>query len=179
MKSVVSFDFSALLLASLIFLGLPNVLAAAQTETVLHSFAGNREGRSPGSGLVFDGAGNLYGTTVSRGGTVFKLSPNLDGTWTQTTLYDFRNEGKPQPCGPLVFDTEGNIYGVTRTGYGYGTLFELNPDGAGGWQKAILHAFAGGDDGQTPNCGLALDGMAIFTARPPSGARTTLARLSR
>jgi uncharacterized repeat protein (TIGR03803 family) len=39
------------------------------TETVLHSFNGRTEGWGPNSQLVFDSAGNLYGTTLEGGGT--------------------------------------------------------------------------------------------------------------
>ncbi len=51
------------------------------TETVLHSFGGSGDGAVPYSGLIFDRAGNLYGTTVEGGvgtsafGTVFEIAP--------------------------------------------------------------------------------------------------------
>ncbi len=52
----------------------------AGDETVLHSFAADGiDGYFPDSSLVFDKAGNLYGTTNSGGtyglGTVFKITP--------------------------------------------------------------------------------------------------------
>ena len=60
----------------------------ALTETVLYSFQGGNDGASPAGALIFDHAGNLYGTTVTGGdprvcngegcGTVFKLSPKLE-----------------------------------------------------------------------------------------------------
>ena len=57
------------------------------TEKVLYSFGSGTDGFAPYSGLVFDAAGNLYGTTYYGGtysrGTVFELTPasgrNLDG----------------------------------------------------------------------------------------------------
>ena len=49
------------------------------TETVLHSFANRFDGSDPQTGLSFDSAGNLYGTTQSGGadgiGAVFELAP--------------------------------------------------------------------------------------------------------
>ena len=62
--------------------------AATAGERVLHSFANDRvDGNNPYSSLIFDAAGNLYGTTWAGGaynyGTVFELTPaggrNLDG----------------------------------------------------------------------------------------------------
>ena len=56
----------------------------AWTAKVLHSFNYNngKDGTDPGSGLIFDAAGNLYGTTVEGGtysaGTVFELTPSPD-----------------------------------------------------------------------------------------------------
>ena len=48
---------------------------------------------SQGTDLVFDSAGNLYGETEVEGasgdGTVFRLTPNSDGTWTEEVLYTF------------------------------------------------------------------------------------------
>jgi len=67
-------------------------------ETVLYNFKGGADGAFPGSALVLDGTGNLYGTTESGGdstncsggcGTVFKLTPSPQG-WTETILYRFR-----------------------------------------------------------------------------------------
>ena len=62
----------------------------AWTETILTSFTGN--GADPTGGLIFDSAGNLYGTTEYGGipgsgissGTVFELTPPAPGqtAWT-------------------------------------------------------------------------------------------------
>jgi uncharacterized repeat protein (TIGR03803 family) len=60
------------------------MLDPAGKETILHEFAGGTEGATPGTGVTFDSAGNIYGTTSVGGdlscnngtgcGTVFKLS---------------------------------------------------------------------------------------------------------
>src|ERR1035438_2798002 len=66
---------------------------SASTYKVLYKFSGGADGASP-NGLVFDKLGNLYGTTraggVTGNGTVFKLEPHPNGTWTQTVLHSFR-----------------------------------------------------------------------------------------
>ncbi len=66
--------------------------ADAQTYTVLHSFTGVGDGGVPGTNLVMDRAGNLYGTTYDGGtyglGGVFKLAHGRSG-WVLDPLHDF------------------------------------------------------------------------------------------
>jgi len=131
------------------------------TEITLHSFGLGTDGFGPVAGLIFDSAGNLYGTTYlggeGGGGTVFELTPNGDGTWTETTLYSFYQDGV-RPLGRLTFDAAGNLYGTTYAGgaQSYGTVFALTPNGSGGWTYAVLHSF-GLDDGAGPEAGLTFD----------------------
>src|SRR5208282_5565620 len=75
--------------------------------TVIHNFAGYpKDGTSPTGTLVFDKAGNLYGTTYNGGakkfGTVYKLSPvttgTKKGTWTEKVLYSFKGAQKTAPA---------------------------------------------------------------------------------
>ena len=126
------------------------------TEQVLHSFNG-ANGSGPFGGLIFDAAGSLYGTTNLGGaygyGTVFQLSPQADGGWTENAVYGFCplrpcRDGD-QPHGGLVFDTNGNLYGTTDAGgayISYGTVFELSPNGDGSWTEQVLHSFNGAED---------------------------------
>jgi uncharacterized repeat protein (TIGR03803 family) len=96
------------------------------TESLLHSFCKSRDncddGRLPSAGLIFDAAGNLYGTTQSGGahgvGTVFKPIAHADGKWTESVLHSFKNDGKDgwAPYAALVFDAAGNLYGTTFLG---------------------------------------------------------------
>src|SRR5215468_3471132 len=73
--------FSAANVATLVFVFALIVIgtrpAHAQTLTTLYSFSGAPDGGIPYSGLIRDGAGNLYGTTEIGGlsdvGTVFKI----------------------------------------------------------------------------------------------------------
>jgi uncharacterized repeat protein (TIGR03803 family) len=128
------------------------------TETVLYNFcplSGCVEGSGPSSSLIFDVAGNLYGTTGSGGayqpacggsacGTVFELSPNGDGTWTETVLHSFGNgsDGR-EPVAGVVMDGAGDLYGTTFLGgMGHsGTVFELKPAGNGTWAETVIHSF--------------------------------------
>lgn len=86
---------------------------------LLSSFTGGGEGPML-SNLIFDKAGNLYGTTYDDGpdpnhsyGTVFKLTPS-NGTWIYTSLHDFTGGSDGgYPVGNLVFDANGNLFGTT------------------------------------------------------------------
>jgi uncharacterized repeat protein (TIGR03803 family) len=113
-------------------------------------------GVGPAGTMVVDSAGNLYGSTVGGGaegyGTIFELSPSSSGTWTQTVLYSFLESSGQRPTGALIFDSAGNLYGTTQLGgdltcgydAGCGTVFELSPNGSGGWSESVLHSFTGG-----------------------------------
>lgn len=145
----------ALIVAS--FITLAPKLAAAQ-EQVLHIFNG-RDGANSFSGLVFDAAGNLYGTTQQGGntgyGTVFKLTRRSNGTWSETVLHNFHgpfglDPGGLDPSAALIFDSAGNLYGTTFEGgvHGLGVVFELSPGADGKWTETVLHAFNGSDGGR-------------------------------
>ena len=141
------------------------------TEKVLHHFfLTTDDGENPEAGLIFDGAGNLYGTTFAGGsaghGTVFELVANGSGGFTEKVLHNFfvhgdANDGS-NPQAALVFDTAGNLYGTTKTGgsefFGAGAVFELTPSGPGAWSEKVLHTFAfSGPDGKNPESALILD----------------------
>jgi len=149
---------------------------AASTEKVLYSFCSANnctDGYFPIAGLIFDTAGNLYGTAyeggVYGGGAVFELTPGSNGTWSQTLLYSFsgsKNGDGMSPYGGLVFDAAGNLYGATQfggasgtgcNGYSCGTVFELTPNGGGKWTETVLYSFTGGTDGSLPSASLVLD----------------------
>jgi uncharacterized repeat protein (TIGR03803 family) len=137
------------------------------TQTVLYSFKGGSDGQYPISRLVFDTAGNLYGTTGSGGtstcngnkggcGTVFKLAPNSHSGWTESVIYKFKGGSDgDDPWAGLTLDSTGNLYGTTVLGgtgqstfnclYGCGTVFRLAPGSHGTWTESILYNFTGSD----------------------------------
>jgi uncharacterized repeat protein (TIGR03803 family) len=121
---------------------------AGWTETILYNFAGGNDGSQPWAGLIFDSAGNLYGTTflggTSNAGTVYELTPGQGGVWTETLLYSFA--GGADGSGPqsdLIFDRSGNLYGTTTGGGspGNGIVFELTSGQGGVWTETVLHRF--------------------------------------
>ena len=146
--------------------------AQAQTFTVLYSFAGYpTDGGKPGAGLLRDGAGNLYGTTVYGGhnkscpaagtgcGTVFEL----DKHGVETVLHNFTGPDGANPVASLMMDAKGDLYGTTRFGglvkdctgngsAGCGVVFELSRG-----KETVLHRFTDGTDGAWPWAGLIAD----------------------
>jgi uncharacterized repeat protein (TIGR03803 family) len=132
----------------------------AWKPTTLFSFNG-ADGAGPRGSVVFDAAGNLYGTTVSGGGrgfgTVFKLSPEGDGGWKHTTLVTFDIANGSQPTAGLIFDPDGNLYGNANDGrFGIGIVFRLSQQANGSWKRTTLLTF-NGENGSEPAGGLLLD----------------------
>lgn len=115
------------------------------------SFRGEITGYYP-QGVIFDSAGNLYGSTSGdvSGGVAFELTPTSTGSWQEAVLKTFilYGPGGYNP-GPLVFDSAGNLYGTVYYGTGSeggdsqgdGALFQLKPSANGTWSEVILHSF--------------------------------------
>ena len=109
------------------------------TEKVLYTFAGATDGAWPGAGLIFDKAGNLYGTTTW---TAFQLAPN-GSQWdfhlilqTPDTIF-----------GPgLSLDPFGNLYGGTEDGgtMGGGNVFKIMPAANDSWNVQSIYSFVPG-----------------------------------
>lgn len=161
----ISIGLTAVLTTLTLTLLLGGTRAVAQQERVLHRF--EKDGYNPAASLIFDAAGNLYGTTYRGGlygvfGTVFELMPTAGGGWTEKVLHVFgSSEDGQNPLASLIFDGAGNLYGTTQAGgaYSNGTVFELSPTAGGGWREKVLHSFnyKGGKDGYYPTAGLILD----------------------
>ena len=116
------------------------------TESVLYFFTGGNDGCSPASGVVFDPAGNLYGTTSGGlfGGTqtIYQLAPS-NGGWTENTLVALNSTTGTHSFGTLISDAAGNFYGTAFDDgpSGGGTVFELSPSN-GGWRFSLVYGFS-------------------------------------
>ena len=196
----------------------PRAAASAQTassvytESVLYGFSnfcaqpGCTNGASPEAGLIEDASGNLYGTTSAGGasqlfGTVFKLTPNGNGSYSESVLYNFCSQGGTNctdganPVAGLIKDASGNLYGTTANGGANyssncyngscGTVFRLAPNGDGSYSETVLYSFcaqggSGCTDGANPLAGLIEDASGNLYgttwqggATIPYGGRTT------
>jgi uncharacterized repeat protein (TIGR03803 family) len=142
-------------------------------ETTIHSFEGAPDGGIPASALVPDSAGNFYGVTQVGGtgkcrnyydgpgcGTVYKLSSDAHGNWTETLIYNFFRGGGfgKRPSGDVFVDKVGNLLGLSRYGgNGPGTVYELRTTQKRGWRQNVLYRFYGRPDGAGPTGRLAVD----------------------
>jgi uncharacterized repeat protein (TIGR03803 family) len=166
------------------------------TLTVVHNFAGGKDGAQPYTGVTFDPSGNLYGTTSSDGltdvlgGTVFQIAPG----GTPTVLHVFtdiidkccKRNGKlfkqdgGVPIGNLTLDTAGNIYATTQQGCegaDGGGVFKLAPPAPGKteWAETTLHCFVGTSnlnkqqDGFQPTAGVLIDAAGNLYGTTESG----------
>ncbi len=164
-------------------------LSGSGEFSVIHTFGGG-DGAYPDSVLLFDKQGNLYGNTSGGGdasecfsdtgcGTVFELSPQQDGSWSETVLYSFCSlsdctDGEEPGGGPLVRDSFGNLYGTTFFGgqSGNGVAFKLDSGG----NETVWHSFTGGTDGANPAAGLAMDSSGNFYGNTQIGGTTCFTR---
>jgi uncharacterized repeat protein (TIGR03803 family) len=174
----------------------------AQTLTTLYSFgAQQHDGADPMSGIVFDKAGNIYGSAAISGsqngdGTVFKLvrPTGDDDSWNEVTVHRFR--GTPDGSEPEslpVLTASGKLFGTTYIGgaNNMGTVFASTPPSTAGssWTTKTLYSFGGfTGDGLNPNhgliaaqggfCGVTSNGGArrrgtVFLLTPPAIATGT------
>jgi uncharacterized repeat protein (TIGR03803 family) len=115
----------------------------------LYTFkGGSNDGQSPYAGVLFDAAGNMYGTTIDGGisnaGVVYKISGGIE-----SVLHDFgRHTGDgTNPYSSLV-KVKTSFYGTTLQGGSAngGTIYKITPAGA----ETVVHSFTGGADGFNP-----------------------------
>lgn len=143
------------------------------TESILYSFPATGVPPNadttliyPSGSLLMDSAGNLYGNS----GTVFKLTPNGNGGYTESDLF---SSNRISLFGGLIMDGAGDLYGTLPGGGPVdGVIFELVPNGSGGYSELNLYELPGSTYGSTPGPGLALDAAGNLYGTEPDGGNT-------
>jgi uncharacterized repeat protein (TIGR03803 family) len=117
-------------------------------ETVVHNFLPQGDGHEPESGLAFDSAGNLYGTTglgCAGNGCVYRLAPS-GSDWIESVIYSFTGGSDGgAPAAGLIFDRTGKVYGATPTEgpQDGGTIFQMTAS-EGNWQLSTIYGMPHG-----------------------------------
>jgi len=168
---------------AILFLATAVASIASASTKVLYSFTAGSDGADPAGTLVFDSAGNAYGTGVVGGdfgyGVVFQLTPHANGKWTQSVLWSFSAgaDGK-NPYGGVILDAAGNLYGTTVagglggecTGDGCGVVYRLSQS-KGGWNLTTLYNFTGLNDGFGPGGAVIMDKDGNLYGTTPDGGK--------
>jgi hypothetical protein len=123
---------------------------------------GDPDAMYPPHNVVFDSAGNLYGTADAGGtddeGAVFELVPSGSG-WSERILASFGAADTGIggfPVAGLIMDGAGNFYGATAGDDTTASVFELSPSGSS-WRLTALHSFATSGNSVGPFGNLVMD----------------------
>lgn len=160
-------------------------------ESVVYQFRGGADGAFPATELLFDEAGNLYGT--ARGGGIANpdcafvsgcgVAFRIDRHGEESILYSFKGgaDGFGVASG-LTRDEAGNFYGTTVaggdanplcTGDGppgtCGTVYKIDRHG----NHTVLHTFTGGADGYAPYGSLVRDWQGDLYGVTSNGGNTS------
>jgi uncharacterized repeat protein (TIGR03803 family) len=151
---------------------------AKSPVTLLYNFTGSPDGAEPMSGVLAltkrqaPAGPRLIGTTAMGGdsnndGTVYGLTPNKKGPWTESVLYAFKGSSAGDGSGPA--DCENNPEKIRRNVtevlvntmggglYGEGALVELTSTSSGPWTESFIYSFGGPPDGANPHGKLLVD----------------------
>ena len=147
---------SLLLLAPAMLIS--NIPAFGQTLTTIYNFGSRSgDGAGPGSGVILDKAGNLFGATGVGGvagsnGIIFELSPPAvaGDPWTETIVHRFFGglDGKNPESRPIM-TSRGALLGTTSRGGvdNLGMAYVLtHPNAQGPWVERPIYNY-----GITPN----------------------------
>jgi len=154
--------------------------AFAQTLPTIHDYGSGSDGENPQAGVVFDQAGNLYGTAalgaLNGNGVVYSLTPDGGTGFTEVILHKFT--GPPDgsvPVSSVVLTAPGRLIATTLEGGAndMGSAFEVrfatNADAPA--RERVLYSFGSfNGDGIHPNAALLPAGQGFFGVTRDGGA---------
>ena len=140
--------------------------------TPIYTFSGGDDGAQPDGSVLFDSAGNMYGTTSTGGmygfGTVWMISAS--GNFSPIHAFSGGADGG-YPTGSLTFDASGDLVGtasayglLTDGSQGAGTIWKIDASGF-----HVLHTFTFGPDGAFPYGGVAFDAVGNMVGTASNG----------
>ena len=143
-----------------------HVLHIFQEADGCHPTSGSLVYRGSASGQAYDGVSPLYGVTSDGGanseGAVYEITPPQPGSnkWGARTIYSFCHISDcadgVHPGGNLVMDANGDLLGGTSDGL----IFQLSPDGSGGFDYQGIYV---SNTGETyVGFALSSDGHTVF-----------------
>ncbi len=134
--------------------------------------------------LSIDASGNLFGARYygdGFAGDIFELQ-KLSTSWVYRVIYTFTNgPDGGYPFDDLSVDSKGNVFGASRAYPAGGVVFQLSPDGSGGYGFHVLHTFSGGDDGMTARSGVSIDANGAiygFAVDPSASTSSSFFRIT-
>ncbi len=137
----------------------------------------NGDVADPSTTPVIDAAGNIYGAAKSgghsRGGGVYKLTPQSDGTWQESVIYNFLGGNHTPTPQSLALGPDGDLYGTLEYGGAQyvGSIYRLSPSLVGNWtETTILSMSMKTKDSPRLAAGLAFDNAGNIVGTSLSGA---------
>ena len=162
-----------------------NDFATAPSYHILHEFGSALDGANPDHGFLTFCRGNLYGVTRNNitasglsesNGVLFALNIRNPSEYKVLHTFGYDSSGNKiekdgiSPYGSLTLSPFGILYGMTRDGgdYGYGTIFEILPDGTNYQVLASFDAKTGANP--IDNLLVSPDGLALYGMTQCGGA---------
>jgi len=141
----------------------------AQTFSVVYAYTGGSSSAHAIGGVVFDGHGNLYGTTAWGGedtpGTVYELERSGSGFVYHELYYSGNGTKGAFPWDAPTFGPNGSLYATMNDTAvnDHGSIINLQPPASFCrttscfWNATDVYNFNGGSDGGNPQSGVTFD----------------------
>jgi uncharacterized repeat protein (TIGR03803 family) len=154
----------------------PKTSEPARGFQQLFTFQSAGQGGYPMSGVMVDGAGNIFGVTYYEGanycGVLFELVPG-DAGYSESVLRAFSSsvDGCNPDGVPVRDSATGDLFVTTSQGGspGEGTLIRFVPT-SGGYQESAIHSFQY-ESGYFPHGQVAVSGSEVYVTASSGGEK--------